>query len=212
MQEGSSDPKKQLPKKRVGWVAAGVIFGIPILLGAVFGSGGPINTSTVKEPAVQSKTAHTQNSSQNTTKVETKTEFKQEDVPFELKTVDDNTLIKGTSKVTQVGVAGQRSITYEVTYTDGVETSRSEKSNIITKQPTNQVTNSGTYVAPVQTTIPSTPSGSGYINSSGNYVPSPTYAPSAPAGASAKCRDGTYSFSQSRSGTCSHHGGVATWL
>ncbi|HEV7658377.1 MAG TPA: DUF3761 domain-containing protein [Allosphingosinicella sp.] len=30
-------------------------------------------------------------------------------------------------------------------------------------------------------------------------------------GASAKCRDGTYSHSKHRSGTCSHHGGVAEW-
>ena len=34
----------------------------------------------------------------------------------------------------------------------------------------------------------------------------------APAGATAKCRDGTYSFSQHRSGTCSHHGGVLSRL
>lgn len=34
----------------------------------------------------------------------------------------------------------------------------------------------------------------------------------APRGASALCKDGTYSFSQSRRGTCSHHGGVAQWL
>ena len=34
----------------------------------------------------------------------------------------------------------------------------------------------------------------------------------APAGASARCRDGTYSFSAHRRGTCSHHGGVAQWL
>ena len=34
----------------------------------------------------------------------------------------------------------------------------------------------------------------------------------APDGASAKCRDGSYSFSQSRRGTCSRHGGVAAWL
>jgi hypothetical protein len=33
-----------------------------------------------------------------------------------------------------------------------------------------------------------------------------------PTGASAKCRDGTYSFSQHRRGTCSHHGGVQEWL
>lgn len=52
-----------------------------------------------------------------------------------------------------------------------------------------------------------------------NSTPSATAQPSeteqkvsTPPGASAICRDGTYSFSQSRSGTCSHHGGVARWL
>lgn len=34
----------------------------------------------------------------------------------------------------------------------------------------------------------------------------------APAGATAKCKDGTYSMSKTHSGSCSHHGGVATWL
>jgi competence protein ComEA len=34
----------------------------------------------------------------------------------------------------------------------------------------------------------------------------------APANATAKCKDGTYSMSQHHSGTCSHHGGVAQWL
>ena len=52
----------------------------------------------------------------------------------------------------------------------------------------------------------------GYINSRGNYVPSPAYSNTVPRGASAQCNDGTYSFSQSRRGTCSHHGGVASWL
>lgn len=51
-----------------------------------------------------------------------------------------------------------------------------------------------------------------YANSYGNRVQSPTYYNSRPAGATALCRDGTYSFSQSRRGTCSHHGGVAQWL
>ena len=39
-----------------------------------------------------------------------------------------------------------------------------------------------------------------------------TVAASPPVGATAVCRDGTYSFSLHRSGTCSHHGGVTTWL
>jgi Protein of unknown function (DUF3761) len=33
-----------------------------------------------------------------------------------------------------------------------------------------------------------------------------------PAGATAICRDGTYSYSQHASGTCSHHHGVSQWL
>lgn len=51
-----------------------------------------------------------------------------------------------------------------------------------------------------------------YVNSAGNTVCSPEHAPSPPAGATAECADGTYSFSESRSGTCTHHGGVARWL
>ncbi len=53
-----------------------------------------------------------------------------------------------------------------------------------------------------------------YTNSRGNRVHSPAYTEdgSVPSGATARCRDGTYSFSQNRRGTCSHHGGVAQWL
>ena len=43
-------------------------------------------------------------------------------------------------------------------------------------------------------------------------VPFVASADSPPPGATAQCRDGSYSFSQHHSGTCSHHGGVATWL
>jgi hypothetical protein len=37
-------------------------------------------------------------------------------------------------------------------------------------------------------------------------------AAAAPPGATARCNDGTYSYSQTHSGTCSHHHGVAAWL
>ena len=36
--------------------------------------------------------------------------------------------------------------------------------------------------------------------------------PAAAAAQTAVCRDGSYSYSQHRSGTCSHHGGVARWM
>jgi len=52
-----------------------------------------------------------------------------------------------------------------------------------------------------------------YQNVNGSTVQSPAYSSNGvPAGASAVCADGTYSFSMHRSGTCSHHGGVAEWL
>lgn len=51
-----------------------------------------------------------------------------------------------------------------------------------------------------------------YENSSGNIVCKPEESSTVPAGATAHCADGTYSFSEHRSGTCSHHGGVAEWL
>ncbi len=75
-------------------------------------------------------------------------------------------------------------------------------------------------VAPSNTTksyqekVISAPQGviSSYTNFVGNRVQSPTYYNAQPSGASARCRDGTYSYSQSRRGTCSHHGGVGEWL
>src|SRR5215831_17594936 len=53
-----------------------------------------------------------------------------------------------------------------------------------------------------------------YRNARGVCVHRPvkTQGSAAPAGATAQCRDGSYSFSQSRRGTCSRHGGVRKWL
>jgi hypothetical protein len=53
-----------------------------------------------------------------------------------------------------------------------------------------------------------------YVNVDGHVVHSPsrTVSGHAPAGASAHCSGGSYSFSQHRRGTCSHHGGVGAWL
>ncbi|MBD8873840.1 DUF3761 domain-containing protein [Rhodanobacter sp. DHB23] len=53
-----------------------------------------------------------------------------------------------------------------------------------------------------------------YVNSDGQTVHRPAHTESGrpPEGATAQCRDNTYSFSQHHQGTCSHHGGVARWL
>jgi hypothetical protein len=53
-----------------------------------------------------------------------------------------------------------------------------------------------------------------YRNHDGDTVHAPARSLSGrvPEGATARCRDGTYSFSRHRSGTCSRHGGVGAWL
>ena len=81
-------------------------------------------------------------------------------------------------------------------------------------------TRTKTYTVPttrtksVTTTPSAKPTGpvKHYTNSRGVRVQSPTRYSSAPSGATARCNDGTYSFSRNRRGTCSHHGGVAEWL
>jgi hypothetical protein len=81
-------------------------------------------------------------------------------------------------------------------------------------QPANTQTTTaptGTPTQPAQTTTLS--NNNYYTNSSGNQIHSPAKSSNGmPAGATAQCGDGSYSFSQHRQGTCSHHGGVARWL
>jgi Protein of unknown function (DUF3761) len=48
-----------------------------------------------------------------------------------------------------------------------------------------------------------------YKNVAGRCVHRPS---NNPVGATARCRDGTYSYSQHPQGTCSYHGGVARWI
>ncbi|SEO74390.1 Protein of unknown function [Methylobacterium sp. UNC300MFChir4.1] len=55
-----------------------------------------------------------------------------------------------------------------------------------------------------------------YTNRDGCEVPRPEQAKGSacakPVDATARCRDGDWSYSQHRQGTCSHHRGVACWV
>lgn len=133
-------------------------------------------------------------------------------IPFTEQSTESANLTQGITQVTQEGVNGSEVITYVVTYKGNDETGRQQKSEVITKQPVAKITTTGTYIAPAATPTPAECPNGTYTNSAGNSVCSPYASSSAPAGATAQCSDGTYSFSQSRSGTCSHHGGVASWL
>jgi hypothetical protein len=128
---------------------------------------------------------------QNTQNIEKKTVQEKSPVGFSTKYQDDSGLPVGTSKVITEGVLGERTVTYEVTYVEGKETSRQVLSDIITTQPIDKVVSNGTYTAP-QVSTPSQSSATGQR-------------------IGAVCADGSHSSATS-SGACSHHGGVAYWL
>lgn len=151
-------------------------------------------------------TTHQSQQKKQVDSVETKIESKTESIPFTSSIEYDNSLEVGKTSIKTKGVNGERTIKHEVVYKNGSEVSREEISNEVTTKPVNEVVVQGTKTKQLNC-----PNGT-YINTYGNEVCRPYESSSAPSGASAKCKDGTYSFSQSRRGTCSGHGGVATWL
>jgi hypothetical protein len=157
------------------------------------------------------------------------TTTKTEAIGFKTITNDDPALAIGQTKTIQTGHEGKRLITYTPKYNKGKLVGCKHTGTKVTLSPQNSIIGSGTYVAPKVTApapqaVAPTPTpaptpkpasyctNGAYTNSAGNTVCSPEPAPSPPVGATARCVDGTYSFSQSRSGTCSHHGGVSEWL
>lgn len=79
--------------------------------------------------------------------VTTKTVTETQVIDFATTTVDDSSLASGTTSVVTTGVPGKRTITYKVTYTNGVETGRTVVSDT-TVEPVTQVVANGTYVEP----------------------------------------------------------------
>ncbi len=141
--------------------------------------------------------AQVEPSSQPQTKaavIEKKTVTETQPIPFEKTSVDDSTLAKGATKIQTVGVNGVKTLTYEVTLTNGTQTAKKLMKEEVTTPPITEVTVIGTYVyvAPQPTTqaAPST-------QSTG-------------ARTGAVCKDGS-SSTATGSGACSHHGGVAYW-
>ena len=86
--------------------------------------------------------------------ITTKEETKTEEVDFQVKEVPNPALPEGVRNVTTSGKKGVRTIVYTVTYADGVETGRVEKSNTITTPAVDEVVEVGTKkaTAPVVTT------------------------------------------------------------
>jgi len=90
--------------------------------------------------------------------VTTSDEIVVEAIAFERTTAEDAALAKGQTRVS-AGQDGQRSLTYRVTRTDGVESGRELVSDVVTIAPVAEVTITGTYVAPPPPPPPAAPSG-----------------------------------------------------
>ena len=114
-------------------------------------TGREVKSNTITTPAVDEVVEiGTKKAVVVTTKEETKTE----EVAFQTKEVTNPNLPEGSRQVKAVGKKGVRTIVYTVTYTDGVETGRVEKSNTITTPAVDETVEIGTkkVVAPVVTT------------------------------------------------------------
>lgn len=187
---------------------------------ALFTSVAVLPTPAYANSASTQSGSHTQNRTKKP-KITYKKVTKTETIKFAQKTQNNSTLPKGQTKIIRKGVNGQKKVTYKVTYKDGKATKWQVLTSKTLKRPMDQLIVVGTYLVPSPAPSPTpntTPAhqpsctNGSYVNSAGATVCSPEATPSAPAGATAQCRDGTYSFSQSHSGTCSHHGGVSAWL
>lgn len=188
---------KNINRKRIAMIFGGLIVASFVVTGAL--AGPSENKSQTKPETVTQEVS--------TPKIEIKEETKTDDVVFQTENKDDSTIEKDQTRVQQEGKNGAKETKFKVTYTDGKETAREVVSEIVTIQPINKIVLNGTKVA---TPVTSTPSQTNtYTNVDGNVIESPSDNQS---GATAKCRDGSYSHSQHRSGTCSGHGGVAEWL
>ena len=76
--------------------------------------------------------------------IETSYKTKTVSISFKTKKVNDSTLLEGKTKVVQQGVKGKKEVTYLVTYTDGVETSREKLYETVVKDPVNEIIAVGT--------------------------------------------------------------------
>lgn len=81
--------------------------------------------------------------------VETQEVSETESIAFKTVTKNDPNLDKGTTQVSQQGIKGTKLLTYEVTYTSGVETGRVLVKEEVIKKPVNKIVLNGTYTPPV---------------------------------------------------------------
>lgn len=126
-----------------------VIVGAFTLLAVISPGSSTLNSSTIPTDTNQpSQQVIDTSAKQLISTTETKTETKTEVLAFGSETKNDSTVESGRSIKSVTGINGERTITYEVTYANGVESGRKEISNVITKNTVSEVILLGTKVEP----------------------------------------------------------------
>ena len=74
-----------------------------------------------------------------------------EEIPYASRTENNADLAEGTHNVKQSGVKGTKTITWDITLTDGKETARTKKSEKVTKEPVEEIIEVGTKKTGVET-------------------------------------------------------------
>lgn len=171
-------------------------------------SGGAIATTATIEPAKEIVTPAVVEETKP--KITTETTTKTIETPYQTSYIDDANLPKGQTKVITKGQTSIKAEHYTITYEDGIEIKRELDRIETSREPTTEVIARGTYVPPQPRAQTTACQNGTYVNSAGNTVCRPSRHNNG--NATAICADGTYSYSQSRRGTCLHHGGVSSWL
>ena len=153
----SLELKKPPNKKAVAFTGIGMLLLLPAI-GSSFRNNSEQSAQPPAEPAAETQQVKGDTTAKAPT-IETKTVTETESIPYNKTTQNDPTLASGKTALITAGVDGVKTVTYQVTYTDSQETSRTKTGEQVTKQPADQVTRIGTKVVsesptPIRTTTP----------------------------------------------------------
>lgn len=134
------------PRKRALWTL--VLTGsAAVLVGCGAPNASPPDRAAAASPTASPVPSPTARTASPSPVVTTRTVTRTRSIPYQTRRVDDASLDRGTTRVRTAGVPGVKTLTYEVTYTNGVETSRRLLRSVVTRQPVTKVVAVGTRAA-----------------------------------------------------------------
>jgi hypothetical protein len=133
-----------------------VIFGVAacLVLAGCAANGTPEAGALADSPATSSSDSAAPSAIESTTPEatptptpETTTVTETQKIPYKTRQVNDSSLARGTTKVRVRGVAGVRTLTYEVTMVNGEQTEKRLVRRVVTRPPVTRVIAVGTKAA-----------------------------------------------------------------